>query len=268
MPKISVCIPTYNYGRFVGAAIESVLVQSRTDFEVIVSDNASTDQTRAVVEALACRDRRIRYLCNDRNLGMVANWNRCLELASGEYVKFLCADDLLEPDALGRLGRLLDEHPQAVLAAGARRVVAEGGGQGRVLAYARQTIVTPGWITIRRCIARGNLIGEPSAVLFRRAAVTGGFDANYPQVSDFEMWLRLLGRGEFAFTPEIVCVFRHHAEQETKKNLRANLAFADEFRLCRAYADQVSKLDLWQGLLRRRLAMWAFALRAGFSREG
>lgn len=257
MPKISVCIPTYNYGRFVGAAIESVLAQSRSDFEVIVSDNASTDQTRSVVEALACRDRRIRYLCNDRNLGMVANWNRCLELAGREYVKFLCADDLLEPGALERLARLLDEHPQAVLAAGARRVIVEGGEGERVLAYARQTIVVPGRVAIRRCIARGNLIGEPSAVLFRRAAVTGGFDANYPQVTDFEMWLRLLERGDFVFTPEIVCTFRHHAEQETRKNLRANLAFADEFRLCRAYADKVPKIDLWQGLLRRRLAMWA-----------
>lgn len=263
MPRISVCIPTYNYGRFIGAAIESALGQSLQDFELIVSDNASDDDTQEIVNRYAESDSRIRYFRNATNIGMVGNWNCCLELARGEYVKFLCADDLFEDYALERLSRLLDDHPQVVLASGARRVVVEGGGRERILAYSNRTEVVKGRTAIRKCIARGNLIGEPSAVIFRRSAVASGFDAGYPQVTDFEMWLRMLEGGDFAFTPEVVCVFRHHAEQETSKNFRTKQAFADEFRLCRAYAAKVRKADLWTGLVRRWVAMWVFALRGG-----
>lgn len=260
MAKVTVCIPTYNYGRFVGAAIASVLTQSLQDVEILVSDNASTDNTREVVAELAGKDRRIRYFCNERNLGMVANWNRCLELAGGDYIKFLCADDLLEPGALALLGGLLDRHPGVVLASGARRLMAEDGRRCGILAFSGRAALLPGPRVIRQCIARGNRIGEPSAVMFRRSALLAGFDESYPQVADFEMWLRLLEAGDFVFTPEVVCLFRQHEAQVTRENLKAKLAFADELRLCRAYAGKVPRRDLWAGLLRRYAAMWAHAI--------
>ena len=263
MPRITVCIPTYNYGRFVGAAIASVLDQSLQDFEILVSDNASTDETADVVAQWAGRDGRVRYRRNDHNLGMVANWNCCLAAAGGEYVKFLCADDLLEPGALELLSGLLDRHPGVVLASGARLLVTEDGGPGRVLAYSGREQLLPGSRVIRRCIARGNRVGEPSAVIFRRVALAGGFDERYPQVADFQMWLRLLECGDFAFTPQVVCRFRQHAEQETKKNLKARQGFADELRLCRAYAGKVPATALWEGLARRYLALWLHLLRTG-----
>ena len=84
---VSVCIPTYNYGRFLGQAIESVLAQTWGDFELVVCDNASTDDTQDVVASF--RDERIRSYRNDANIGLFGNFSRCLELARGELTEAL-----------------------------------------------------------------------------------------------------------------------------------------------------------------------------------
>src|SRR5437667_3511518 len=85
VPAVSVCIPAYRGAAHIGEAIESVLAQSFADFELVVVDDASRDDTAAVVARY--RDPRIRFLRNERNAGVQANWNRCLELARGRYFK-------------------------------------------------------------------------------------------------------------------------------------------------------------------------------------
>ena len=95
MPKVSVLIPTYNYARYIGEAIESVLNQTFTDFELIIIDDQSKDNTDEVV-AKYLHDPRVSYHKNPVNLGLVGNFNRALELANGEYIKFLLADDKLD----------------------------------------------------------------------------------------------------------------------------------------------------------------------------
>src|SRR5215218_3603182 len=95
VPRVSVCIPTYNYGHFLGAAIESVLRQEFDDFELVVVDNASEDDTPAVVARY--HDPRLRHHRTDRNMGLFGTFARSLEIARGEFVKFLAADDWLHP---------------------------------------------------------------------------------------------------------------------------------------------------------------------------
>src|SRR3954453_9924295 len=92
-PKVSVLIPTYNYARYLSEAIESVLEQEFQDYEVVIVDDCSQDESEEVIRRYAARDGRIRFHFNRPNLGMVANWNYCLSLARGEYVQFLFGDD-------------------------------------------------------------------------------------------------------------------------------------------------------------------------------
>src|SRR3972149_3665070 len=110
MPKVSVCIPSYNHARYIGASIESVLAQSFEDWELVIVDNFSTDDTQAVVKSF--RDPRIRSYASDRNVGLVRNWNRCVSLARGEYVGILPADDIYLPRMLERSVGRLDAHPK------------------------------------------------------------------------------------------------------------------------------------------------------------
>ena len=99
-PTVSIAMPTYKGELFIRAAIESVLQQSFQDFELIISDDNSPDETQAIVESF--EDPRIIYIRQDKNLGPEGNWNSCLSLARGKYFKLLPHDDLLRTDCLSR----------------------------------------------------------------------------------------------------------------------------------------------------------------------
>ncbi len=228
-PKVSVLVPTYNYARFLPEAIESVLAQDFSDYELLIADDASTDNTREVVTALVARDPRVRCVIHPRNVGMVNNWNYCLQEARGEYVKFLFGDDrLCGTESLGRMVSLLDAHPSATLAASARAIFDES---SRVLDLYRD--LSDGLHNGRDVItavllADGkNLVGEPSAVLFRKKDAERGFNREYRQVVDVEMWFHLLEKGDLIYTGAPLCAFRSHALQETEKNTASGLAWKE-----------------------------------------
>ena len=228
-PKISVLVPTYNYARFLPEAIESVLAQDFKDFELLIVDDCSTDGTAEIVRPFCARDPRIRFLGNPKNLGMVNNWNRCLEEARGKYAKFLFGDDrLCHPQALGKLAALLEHHPSATLASSARVILDE---ESKVADVYRDLSegCHPGRSVIEACLmANGkNLVGEPSAVLFRKADAQRGFDPQYKQIVDVEMWFHLLEKGDLAYTREPLCAFRCHPLQQTERNTGSGVAWKE-----------------------------------------
>jgi len=217
---LSVLIPTYNYARYLPEAIESVLAQDFTDFEILISDDASTDDSAAIIRSYAARDSRIRVQLHPANIGMVANWNWCLQQARGDYVRYLFGDDCLASRfALGRMVAMLDAHPQATLAASARLILNEDSEVTGLWDELHRPGVHNGPQTVARCLrANRNLIGEPSAVMFRRAANGRAFDPTMRQIVDLEMWFHLLLQGDLIYTPEPLCVFRRHRGQQTAAN--------------------------------------------------
>jgi hypothetical protein len=115
-PQVSIGLPVYNGENFVAEAIESVLAQTFTDWELIISDNASTDRTEAICRGYAERDERILYVRVEENQGVAWNFNRVFELARGQYFKWAAHDDLNAPTQLERLVAALDADPSVVLA--------------------------------------------------------------------------------------------------------------------------------------------------------
>ena len=122
-PRISIALPVFNGERYVAQAIRSILDQTCRDFELIISDNASTDGTEDICRSFMAQDQRIRYVRQPRNIGASPNFNVCFELASGEYFKWAAHDDYLEPDYLAACVRALDANPDAVLAHSLVRLV-------------------------------------------------------------------------------------------------------------------------------------------------
>lgn len=114
-PRLSIGLPVYNGERFLEAAIDSLLAQSFTDFELIISDNASTDKTEEICRAYAAQDQRIRYYRNQNNIGCACNFNRVFELSTGEYFKWAAYDDLHAPDFIIKCIEVLDRDPSIVL---------------------------------------------------------------------------------------------------------------------------------------------------------
>lgn len=212
-PRVSICIPTYQGASTIGATIDSALGQSDGDFELIVVDDGSPDETQAVVASRP--DVRVRYVRNERNLGPQGNWDRCLSLARGRYIKLLPHDDLLHAECLARQVQVLelDQKHDLALVCCSRDVI---GPSGKVLLRARgfpglAEGPLPRASVVRHCLRRGtNLIGEPGAVLFRRELVerVGGFDMRHPYVIDLEYWLRLLQFGRAWYDPQALASFR------------------------------------------------------------
>ncbi|HEU4930136.1 MAG TPA: glycosyltransferase family 2 protein [Candidatus Krumholzibacteria bacterium] len=114
-PRVSIGLPVYNGQAFLAHAIESVLGQSFADLELIVSDNGSTDRTRAIAEQYAARDARVRYVRSETNQGAAWNYRRAFDLARGEYFRWAPADDWFAPDSVAVCVAALDANPDAVL---------------------------------------------------------------------------------------------------------------------------------------------------------
>ncbi len=229
---VSICIPAYNHERFLPEALESVLSQTYTDFEVIVMDDCSSDATAAIAHDFAARDQRISVYVNEQNLGMVPNWNRCLELARGKYIKYLFGDDFFSrADALAKMVAAMEGSAEVVLVSCARTIVDEHSRSIDEISTFPDRFSVDGREAIRRCLllmTRGhNFIGEPSAVMFRREIAARGFDLRYQQLVDLELWFHLLEQGYFVYLAEPLCSFRHHSGQQTKKNV-AELNFVED----------------------------------------
>lgn len=116
VPRLSVGLPVYNGEDLLPEAIEAILGQSYKDFELIISDNASTDGTAEICRRYSAEDSRVRYIRQSRNIGLVANHNFLVGVARGEFFKWASHDDLYARDFLQRCVGALDEHPEAALA--------------------------------------------------------------------------------------------------------------------------------------------------------
>lgn len=114
-PHVSIGLPVFNGEKYLEEALDSILAQSYTGFELIISDNASTDHTQQICRAYAAKDSRIRYYRNENNLGATRNFNRVFELSSGEYFKWVAHDDVLAPEFLARCINVLTQNKSIVL---------------------------------------------------------------------------------------------------------------------------------------------------------
>lgn len=185
-------IPLYNYGHFLGECIESIVSQEGVDVDVLIVDDASTDDSLSVAQSIAAYDPRVTVVSNERNMGMVGSINRGLWSVEGEYVVKFDADDILTPGALARATALLDADPSVGFVYGFP-VEFTDGPPPPARTTVRNWTVWSGldWVRIR-CRKGRNCIMQPEVVM--RASVlheTGKYRAEMGHAPDFDMWLRL-----------------------------------------------------------------------------
>ncbi len=202
-PRVSICIPVRNMQRTIKQTVESALKQTYQSFEVLVVDNRSTDRTMDILSSL--QDTRLHVVQNEQDLGVYGNHNRCVELARGEFVKFLHADDILHPACLEEMMKPFDGGESDTLGC-----VACGAIELNLLDKEfRKTPVPPCTIRIHGgqflgAVPRvGNFVGTPSMTLLRKSAVVkeGRFDPARRHGGDLDCWLRLSRHYDFAVVP-------------------------------------------------------------------
>jgi glycosyltransferase involved in cell wall biosynthesis len=210
-PLVSVCVPSYNGAEFIGQTLQSVLDQSFADFELLVVDDLSSDDTVSIVRRFT--DPRIKLIRNQSNLGLGGNWNHALSLKLGKYVKLLCEDDLLHPSCLARQVRVLESpgNEGVVLAICNREVI----NHRNEVVLKKRSPIAPGVVCgrelVRKSIRRGtNIIGEPAVGLFRGDALIKEevCDPTNPFLSDLGLWAELLRHGDAFFDQEYLASFR------------------------------------------------------------
>jgi glycosyltransferase involved in cell wall biosynthesis len=265
-PLVSVCIPAYNTASLLGHAIESVLGQTLPDFELIVVDDCSTDDTAAV--ARRYRDPRVRVLVNTQNLGAPANWDRTVREASGKYVKLLHGDDVLYATCLEKQVRVLEDNAKVVLAASRRDII---DCTGRLLLHGRGLTglegIVDGPTAIRGAVRCGtNPFGEPCAVLARADTLrlVGDFRSAAGYVVDLDMWCRLLGLGDLYADRSVLSAFRVHpgSWSAALSRLQSQQAQTLWFELWRDDPELIAGRDVLRGAVKA----WSFGLarRAGY----
>ena len=226
IPRVSVSLPVFNGEQFVAHAIQSVLDQDFADFELIITDNQSTDRTEDICRGFAEQDRRVRYVRNERNLGAGGNFNRGFELARGEFFKWIAHDDLISPSYL-RLGvERLEQDPAATVAYGNLTLIdssghlidAEGSLDKR---YREANRILPDMARLsphdrfRLMLDYGWSDNAIFGVIRSSMLKNGSLHKPYFG-SDCVLLAELALRGPFIFVPEMVLFNRDHPSRSTR----------------------------------------------------
>ena len=202
MPRVSIILPTHNRAAMLREAIHSVLAQTFTNWELIIIDDGSTDETPAVAQAYAEACANIRYI-RQPNMGLGKTRERSISLCRGEFIALLDDDDLFRPEKLERQAAFLREHPDVAMVYSSTEVIAS---DGTVLErQPRQPALTflemiddcPVYVT---------------SVLIRKSCFdeVGTFRGDLPMSADHEMYLRICRHKRFAFLPGVVGCYRRH----------------------------------------------------------
>ena len=251
--QLSVCIPTYNHGSLVTTAIESVLKQSYQDFEIVVVDNASTDNTEQILSRFT--DPRIRYFRNLVNLGFSRNLQRSFELAQGEFLQFLCADDFLYANCLQRTVTFLLQHPHAAFVHTGHNLVDPTGKSVETRIYEWKSLVS-GKEFLEQLMEWGIAGVCLSSVVMRREYLerVGGIDMDLEFAADYGMWMKLSFLGEVGYVPQALVAYRVHADQTTRILIpKLRLKLVEKF-LGHARANEVPTQRYGDRLLREAVS--------------
>ncbi|MCI8490045.1 MAG: glycosyltransferase [Lachnospiraceae bacterium] len=223
-PLVSVCIPAYNNAAYIKETIDSILNQTYRNFELIICDDRSGDNTVEVIKAI--KDERITLYKNEKNLGMAGNWNNCLQKCNGEFIKLICADDLLAKNCLEQEVRALRRNPTAVFVSSDTKLLdLDGKPKGFYKRYKTDGL-TDGKKIARAGFFVKNYFGAPLANMFRKSAMekAGGFDPWYTYILDYDFWVQLACMGDVYIIHEPLNYFRVRNDSNTGEVMLGNKA--------------------------------------------
>lgn len=270
MPKISVIMPVYNEERYVQEAIESILSQTYTDFELIIIDDASNDKSREIISSFT--DERIIYIRNERNLGCFPSRNLGMRVAKGCYIAVLDADDVAFPERLERQVTYLDEHTEYI-AVGAWFLFYNIQSAGKPNAHIRQTFPVEYEDVLMSLLIDTCLIHSSLMVRAEYMRETGGYDEQYLYASDYALLCRIALAGKLINLPEVLVKYRWHSAQISQFHRKEQLVFVNEIRynyqlaIINRFGGElklnVDKYILGNPVVGRIIALYVYALHSG-----
>ncbi|MEJ2683892.1 MAG: glycosyltransferase family 2 protein [Candidatus Sulfobium sp.] len=272
-PSVSVIIPTHNYSNFLHESVESVLAQTFSDFELIIVDDGSTDDTVDVVKRFL-RDRRVRYIYQD-NKGPSAARNAGIKAAAGEFIALLDADDVWLPTKLERQIQLSKDEPDAALIYCMVEHIDEHGKSLPCITWPRKD-----YATYKDLMYIPWVEGSCSSALIRKSIFdeVGLFDESMTGVEDTNMWIRILRHHKSACVKDILVKIRKHLNSRQtdvkmmeENNLRHVQKCIELFPELKDYRKD-AYFHIYEGLLylsyisNKKRNMLVYYMKAGFLR--
>lgn len=234
---VSICMPVYNGGKYLRECLESVIRQTYVKVEVLVVDDGSSDDSITIAEEFVRIDSRVRLVINQKNLGLVGNWQKCIGLATGKWIKFLFQDDLMQPQCVEKMLAACIQHNSQVCIC-SREFLIEDSASVTLKKfffeevyrledkYPQSVYLTPDTIA---ALAVENLftnfIGEPIAMLFNKTLVQqyGNYNEDLVQLVDYEFALRVCLNVGAYFLPQRLVSFRVHSSSESNNQANNSL---------------------------------------------
>jgi glycosyltransferase involved in cell wall biosynthesis len=228
-PCITVLMPVYNADRYLREAMDSILNQTFGDFEFLIIDDGSTDSSAAIVQSYS--DPRIRFVRNEKNLGITATLNKGIHLASCELIARMDADDISYPDRLAKQYHFFEKHPNCVLLSNAVRYISADGKKTRNVYFNNDFIY---YDLIFTCKINHSVVMYKKSVLLNE----GGY--LLPYAEDFNLWWRISRRYEFFHDNEILLDYRYTDSSLWKVSKKNEYDFAE-------YEQIVSNIKYYAG---------------------
>jgi len=206
-PTVSVLVTVYNREPYLAESVESILNSTFQDFEVIIVDDRSSDDSVAIARAFAARDSRCKVYENPENLGDYPNRMKAASLASGRYIKYLDSDDIIYPYSLAIMVEAMERYPNAAL--GLVHSVSQAEAP-------YPSLRTPEQAYREQFLGRGCLNCGPSGAIIRRGLFekVGGYDPSWGVIADIELWFRMAMRWPIVLLPPGLAWWRRHQAQE------------------------------------------------------
>jgi glycosyltransferase involved in cell wall biosynthesis len=240
MPKVSVIIPNYNHASYLRQRVDSVLAQTFQDFEVILLDDCSTDESLEVIESYAGLER-VKIVLNSANGGSVfKQWNKGLRMAGGEYVWIAESDDYASPEFLETLVGILEKNSNLGLAFCDSWRVADGKEEearerwyGEFATLYERDFFEEGRRYVCRQMAFFGTIPNASAVVFRRfiAEQFGYANESYRLAGDWLFWLNLMARSDIAYSSSRMNYYRHHLQTARQKHSKDGVLLEESLKI-------------------------------------
>jgi len=226
-PAVSVVVPSYNYARYLGECMESILCQSLRDLEVIVIDDASTDDTAAVLSRFA-GDRRAQVIRHQRNVGHLKTYAEGIGAARGRYLVLMSADDrCMDPNAFDRQVRVLEEHETVGFVYSATAIIDEWGNVMGITRPWERDFVRSGLDEFAALLFADHI--NHSGTMVRRQCYfdQGGYDEALPNSCDWEMWLRLSAHYDVGYIADPLHGYRLHSQNMSLHQVSMGQAIDD-----------------------------------------
>lgn len=249
-PLVTIGLPTYNGSKYLPATLDALLAQDLEDFELVISDNGSTDATAAIAAEAAGADRRVRYERSATNRGAAWNYNRVLALARGRYFKWAADDDLCEPSFLSRCVEILEASPAAVVAYPQTLIIGPGGETVGPLEDGDLDLRADDPVERLRQLLDHRVEWHPVFGVIRTDVLRLTLGISTLHLSDVALLAELSLLGQFHQVPERLFLRRYHDERSIAANptFEAYAAWYDPDRKGRPV---LPNADLVVGLIRR-----------------